>query len=57
MQPSKQYTVAGIVVEAVKSEGGGFYDVTVVKTGDKQRYLADVFEMVAKPLKGKQNDR
>lgn len=50
METSKQYLVAGIIVEAVKSEGGGFYDVTVIKTGDKQRYLADVFESVAKPL-------
>ncbi len=38
-------------MEAVKSQGGGFYELTVVATGDKQRYLADVFEMVAKPVK------
>lgn len=50
MNPSKQYFVAGILVEAVKSEGGGFYELTVVKTGNKQRYLAEVFEMVAKPV-------
>jgi hypothetical protein len=42
--------VAGILVEAVKSEGGGFYELTVLATGQKQRYLADVFEMVAKPV-------
>jgi hypothetical protein len=45
------FLVAGILVEAVKSEGGGFYELTVVATGQKQRYLADVFEMVAKPIK------
>ena len=49
VQPN--YTVAGIVVEAVKSEGGGFYDVTILRTGEKVRYLADVFETVAKPYK------
>lgn len=46
----KQYLVADILVEAVKSEGGGFYELTVIQTGQKQRYLADVFEMVAKPV-------
>lgn len=46
-----KYLVAGILVEAVKSEGGGFYELTVVATGDKQRYLADVFESVAKEIK------
>jgi len=48
---TKQYLVAGIVVEAVKSEGGGFYDVTILRTGEKVRYLAEVFETVAKPYK------
>jgi hypothetical protein len=47
---TKLFLVAGILVEAVKSEGGGFYELTVVATGQKQRYLADVFEMVAKPV-------
>jgi hypothetical protein len=50
MQETKQYLVAGILVEAVKSEGGGFYELTVVATGQKQRYLAGVFEMVAKEV-------
>lgn len=45
-----KFTVAGILVEAIKSVGGGFYEITVVKTGKKYRYLADVFEMVAKPV-------
>jgi hypothetical protein len=47
--PAKKYLVGGVLVEAVKSEGGGFYELTVIETGDKQRYLADVFESVAKP--------
>lgn len=47
--PTKKYLVGGILVEAVKSEGGGFYELTVVETGDKQRYIAEVFEMVAVP--------
>lgn len=53
MQETKLYLVAGILVEAAKSEGGGFYELTVVKTGQKQRYLADVFEMVAKQVYSK----
>lgn len=53
MNQSKRYLVAGILVEATKSEGGGFYELTVVKTGQKQRYLAEVFEMVAKPVEEK----
>ena len=48
----KQYMVAGIVVEAVKSEGGGFYDVTVLLTGVKMRVLADVFEEIAVSYNG-----
>ncbi len=52
----KKYLVGGILVEAVKSEGGGFYELTVVATGDKQRYLADVFESVAKPYIQVSND-
>jgi hypothetical protein len=48
--PTKKYLVGGVLVEAVKSEGGGFYELTVVDTGDKQRYLADVFEVVAIPM-------
>lgn len=53
MQPTRKYLVAGILVEATKSEGGGFYELTVVATGQKQRYLADVFEQVAKPVHSK----
>jgi hypothetical protein len=44
-----KYWVANVLVEAVKSAGGGFYEVTVLETGAKSRFLADVFEMVAKP--------
>lgn len=47
---TKRYTVAGILVEAVKTEGGGFYELTIVETGDKQRCLASVFEDIAKPV-------
>jgi hypothetical protein len=50
MNETKQYLIDGVLVEAVQSEGGGFYELTVVATGDKQRYLADVFESIAKPL-------
>jgi len=49
----KKYLVADILVEAVLSEGGGFYELTVVATGQKQRYLSDVFESVAKPVYSK----
>ena len=51
MKKSNQYLVAGIVVEAVKSEGGGFYDVTIVSTGHKFRALAWAFEDVASKVK------
>ena len=47
-QPQK-YLANGVVVTAVKSEGGGFYDVTMVATGAKMRVLAKVFEKNAKP--------
>lgn len=52
---TKQYLVAGIVVEATKSDGGGFYDVTVQATGAKYRYLAEVFETVATPYEEKKS--
>lgn len=48
MATGTKYTVAGELVEAVKSEGNGFYEVTVVKTGEKLRCLAQAFEAVAK---------
>jgi hypothetical protein len=50
---TKQYLVAGIVVEATKSEGGGFYDVTILRTGERVRYLAEVFEAIAKSYEDK----
>lgn len=50
MEAKKQYTIAGIIVEAVKSEGGGFYEVT--HNGRIYRYLADAFETVAVPYNG-----
>ena len=54
MKETKTYLVAGILVEAAKSEGGGFYEITVLATGQKYQYLADVFESVAKPVKEKE---
>jgi len=45
-----KYLVGDILVEATKSAGGGFYELTVVQTGEKQRYIADVFESVARPV-------
>lgn len=56
MATSSKFLVAGIVVEATKSEGGGFYDVTVLLTGAKYRFLSDVFESVAKPYKDGDNE-
>ena len=55
-QAKNLFLVAGILVEAVRSEGGGFYELTVLMTGDKQRYLAEVFEMVATPYEFEDND-
>jgi hypothetical protein len=49
----KKYLIDGVVVEAVQSEGGRFYDITVVETGAKYRYLAKVFESLAKPVEKK----
>ncbi|VVB50926.1 Uncharacterised protein [uncultured archaeon] len=49
MSESKKYLISGIVVDAVKSEGGGFYDIVIEATGEKYRFLSDVFESVAKP--------
>lgn len=51
---TKQYLIAGIVVEATKSEGGGFYDVKVLLTGEKYRFLAVNFETVATPYEGEE---
>ena len=50
---TKKYLIAGIVVEAVKSEGGGFYDITVLATDQKMRLRAKVFELIAKPYEEK----
>jgi hypothetical protein len=49
MIEARKYLVAGVVVEAVKSEGGGFYDVLIPATGQRERYVAKVFEEIAKP--------
>ena len=45
-----RYLIGAVEVDAVKSAGGGFYDMTVVKTGDKHSYLAEVFEQEAIPM-------
>jgi hypothetical protein len=54
---TKRYMVAGVLVEATKSVGGGFYDVTVIAAGtfpgQQSRIRAKAFEMVAKPVKEK----
>jgi hypothetical protein len=50
---TKQYLVAGVLVEAIRSAGGRFYELTVIATGQKQRYLSDVFESIAKPVYSK----
>lgn len=49
--PTKLYVVAGVLVEGTRSEGGAFYDIKVVKTGLKRRYLAKIFEQFAKEVK------
>ena len=48
MNQPKKYLINDVLVEAVKTEGGGFYDVTVVATGNKLRCVAEVFEKNAK---------
>lgn len=54
---TKFWTVNKILVEATKSEGGKFYDVKVVETGTRMRYLASVFESVAKEAKSETQKR
>jgi hypothetical protein len=55
MATTTKYWVAGILVEAVKSAGGGFYEVTD-PTGRKYRFIAEVFETVATPYTGPEID-
>jgi len=45
----KEYMVAGLLVTAKKSDGGGFYEV-ILPDGSTYRYLADVFETVAEEV-------
>jgi hypothetical protein len=49
MNNPAKYLINGIVVEATKSEGGGFYDITILQTGEKTRWLAEIFEQVSVP--------
>jgi hypothetical protein len=44
----KLYRLGPVLVWGRKSAGGGFYDVTIPKTGLTGRYLAEVFESLAK---------
>ena len=53
MAETKQYLIAGIIVEATPSPGGGFYEVTIFSTQAKYRFVAEVFESVAKPYEEK----
>jgi hypothetical protein len=46
---TKRYLLEGILVEATKTIGGLFYDVTVVSTGEKVHVVAVAFEKAAKP--------
>lgn len=45
------FLVNGVLVEAVLSKGGGFYDLTIVPTKDTMRVVASVFLATAKPIK------
>jgi hypothetical protein len=47
---TKRYLVGGVLVEATKTLGGGFYDVTVLATKATGRYLAEAFEKEAKEV-------
>jgi hypothetical protein len=46
----KEYMIGNLKVVAKKSEGGGFYEVNLPGDDTSYRYLADVFESVAKPV-------
>jgi hypothetical protein len=57
MNLTKLYIVGGVLVEATKSEGGAFYDIKIIKTGGTGRYLAEIFETIAKEVKDVSNIR
>lgn len=46
----KEYEVAGVRVLAQRSPGGAFYEIEVMETGETMRYLAEVFESVAREV-------
>lgn len=46
-----RYTVGKDLVEGVRSEGGLFYDVKIVATGEKFRILSEIFEKHAREVK------
>ncbi len=45
----KEYLIAGVVVQAKKSPGGGFVEV-IMPDGERLRYLAEAFDTVAKEV-------
>ena len=48
----REYRIAGLIVTAKKSDGGGFYEVHL-PDGESYRYPAEVFETVATPIQPK----
>ena len=51
------FLVDGVLVEAVPSQGGGFYDLTIVPTGDTMKVIASAFLETAKPIKVSDGER
>jgi len=47
---SKIYQINRVLVEATLSEGGRFYDIKVIETGARMRYLAEIFRQFAKAV-------
>jgi hypothetical protein len=50
------FLVDDVLVEAVLSKGGGFYDLTIVPTGDTIKVNAKVFLETAKSVKVNDDD-
>lgn len=49
----KEYMIGTLLVTAKKSDGGAFYEVNLPGDDTAYRYLAEVFESVAKPVEHK----
>jgi hypothetical protein len=47
----KEYMIGTLKVTAKKSDGGAFYEVNLPGDDTPYRYLAEVFEAVAKEVK------